>query len=611
MRVSLRRLGSADARARTTAAAATAGLAGGLIARVAGQGDAADALWAATVVLLLVPLTASVIRSLLRRDVGVDAIALVSMAGALALREYLAGAVVALMLSGGNALEEVAGRRARRELTALLERVPRTALVRRADQLVEVPVDDVVVGDVVLVRAGEVVPVDGVVRSREAIVDESALTGEPMPVTVRAGRQIRSGTAAAGVPIELTALRPARESAYAGVVKLVERAQHDRAPFVRIADRYAAFFLPATALVAAVAWSVSGDAVRALAVFVVATPCPLILAAPIALLGGVSRAARRGVVVKGAGTIERLGRSRAVLFDKTGTLTLGHPVLDRLVAMDGSDADDALRLAAAADGASMHPFAKAVVAAAELRGVLPPPPDEVRETFGQGVEARVEGHAVLVGGRAWLTTHDVAVPADGRGNLLVAVDGKLVARGRVADKIRADARALVPGLRQAGIRHVALVTGDARAAADEVGEALGFDRVYWEQTPEEKLEVVKAVRALPGCSPVIMVGDGINDAPALALADVGIALGSAGSTVSSETADAVLLVDEIGRVTEAIHIGRRALMIARQSVLAGIGASLVAMGFAAAGMLAPVEGALLQEVIDVAVILNALRALRG
>jgi P-type E1-E2 ATPase len=346
-------------------------------------------------------------------------------------------------------------------------------------------------------------------------------------------------------------------------------------------------------------------------VFVVATPCPLILAAPIALLGGVSRAARRGVVVKGAGTIERLGRSRAVLFDKTGTLTLGHPVLDRLVATDGGDADDALRLAASADGASMHPFAKAVVAAAELRGIVPPPPDEVRETFGQGVEARVEGHAVLVGGRAWLTTHDVAVPVDGRGNLLVAIDGKLAARGRVADRIRADAQALVPALRQVGIRHVALVTGDARDAAEEVGEALGFDRVYCEQTPAEKLEVVKAVRALPGCCPVIMVGDGINDAPALALADVGIALGSAGSTVSSETADAVLLVDEIGRVTEAIAIGRRALMIARQSVLAGIGASLVAMGFAAAGMLAPVEGALLQEVIDVSVILNALRALRG
>ena len=315
--------------ARLIAVGALAGVCGGLVMWASGQQATADWLWAATTALLLVPLTLSVLRSLLSGDVGVDAIALVSMAGALALGEYLAGAVVALMLAGGNALEEAANRRARRELTGLVERAPRNALVRRGDGVVEVPVDAVEIGDRVLVRAGEVVPVDGMVESDEAIVDESALTGEPLPVTIHRGGQVRSGTASAGAAFELSALRPAAESAYAALVRLVEQAEGERAPFVRIADRYAAFFLPLTVAVAGVAWAVSGDPVRALAVFVVATPCPLILAAPIALISGLSRCARAGVVVKGAGTIERLGEARSVLFDKTGTVTLGRPEFER------------------------------------------------------------------------------------------------------------------------------------------------------------------------------------------------------------------------------------------------------------------------------------------
>ena len=318
--------------ARLVAAAALVAVLGGVALAALDHHRPADWLWAATTAMLLVPLTWSVLRSLLRGDVGVDAIALVSMAGALALGEYLAGAVVALMLAGGNALEESANRRARRELTKLVERAPRSALVRRGDELVELPIDEVGADEIVLVRAGEVVPVDGMVLSDEAIVDESALTGEPLPVTVHRGGSVRSGTAATGSSFELRALRPAAESAYAALVRLVEQAEEERAPFVRMADRYAIFFLPATLIVAAVAWAISGDPVRALAVFVVATPCPLILAAPIALISGLSRAARAGVVVKGAATIEQLGEARSVLLDKTGTITLGHPELDRVVA---------------------------------------------------------------------------------------------------------------------------------------------------------------------------------------------------------------------------------------------------------------------------------------
>jgi len=602
--------------ARLVAAAALLAVLGGLVLAAFDHHRPADWLWAATTAMLLVPLTWSVFRSLLRRDVGVDAIALFSMGGALALGEYLAGAVVALMLAGGNALEEAANRRARRELTALVERAPRTALVRRDDEVVEVPVEEVLVAEVVLVRAGEVVPVDGMVMSEEAIVDESALTGEPLPVTVHRGGSVRSGTAATGSAFELRALRPAAESAYAGLVRLVERAEEERAPFVRIADRYALFFLPATMVVAAIAWAVSGDAVRALAVFVVATPCPLILAAPIALMSGLSRAAKAGVVVKGAGTIEQLGEARSVLFDKTGTITLGHPELDEVVTTNGLPADETLRLAASLDRLSSHPLAKALVAGAEERDLRLTIPQEVEEQFGSGVRGTVDGRRVLVGSARFLRAHQVEpqLPTGldgGDAKVLVAIDEAFSGVVLVGDRLRADSAELVPRLREAGIRHVALVTGDRTAVAEAVGQTLGVDRVYAEQTPEEKLDVVRALRERPELRGVVMVGDGINDAPALALADVGIAMGSAGATVSSETADAVILVDRIDRVADAIRIGRRSLHIARQSVLAGIGLSLAAMAVAAAGYLPPVQGALLQEAIDVGVILNALRALRG
>jgi heavy metal translocating P-type ATPase len=599
--------------ARLLALLALVGVLGGIVLHVLGIDAPAHLSWAATTALLLVPLTISVARSLLRRDVGVDAIALVAMLGALALGEYLAGAVIALMLAGGNALEEVANRRARRELSLLVERAPRTALLRRDGRVDEVPVEDVVKGDVVVVRAGEVVPVDGLVVSEEAVVDESALTGEPLPATVPRGGQVQSGSASAGSAFELRALRPAAASAYAALVRLVQQAESERAPFVRMADRYAAFFLPLTALIAGAAWAVSGDPVRALAVFVVATPCPLILAAPIALMSGLSRAARAGVVVKGAGAIERLGKARTVLLDKTGTITLGHPVLADVASLDGLPPDETLRLAASLDRLSAHPLAAALVTGAEQRGLRLSLPESADETLGHGMEGVVDGHRVLVGSARWLDAHGVTAgdqAVDGSAaKVYVAVDGSAAAVILLDDRLREDAGTLVPGLRAAGIEHIALVTGDKRAVAERVAEELGIERVYAEQTPEQKLELVRALRAQPNLRNVVMVGDGVNDAPALALADVGIAMGTIGATVSSETADAVILVDRVNRVADAVRIGRRALKIARQSVVLGLGASLVAMGFAAAGFLTPVAGALLQEGIDVAVILNALRAL--
>ncbi len=592
-------------------------LAGGAL-HLGGLPTAGDAVWAATVAIMLVPLTVSIARTLAAGRVGVNAIALVAMAGALAVGEYLAGAVIALMLSGGNALEASASRRARQELTALLERMP-TVAHRRADGgWQEVAVGELGVGDTVLVRAGELVPVDGALAGAEAVVDESALTGESLPVTHARGAAVRSGAANAGDAFELEVTRVAAESAYANIVRLVRAAETQRAPFVRIADRYAALFLPLTLALAAIAWAASGDPVRAVAVLVVATPCPLILAAPIAIVSGVSRAARCGVIVKGGAAIERLGEARTVLVDKTGTLTLGEPAVREVVALEG-DEEEILRLAASVDQLSAHVLAEALVHEAERRGLELADPVGAVEQPGQGIEGTVNGRRVAVGSGAWLRSRGYAVErasavgGDGEdaglAKVLIGVDGRLAGVAVMADRLREDARGLAAELRAAGVRRVAMVSGDRRSVAERIGEETGVDEVYAEQSPEDKLEVVRAMREDPETAPVVMVGDGVNDAPALALADVGIAMSGPGATVSSETADAVIVADRVDRVATAVAIGRRSLGIARQSVVFGIGLSAVAMVFAALGYIPPLAGALLQEGIDVAVILNALRAL--
>jgi heavy metal translocating P-type ATPase len=607
---------------RLLALASLAGLAAGAILHASGHGRAGDVVWATSTAVILAPLTWSVARALARRNIGVDAIALVAIATALALGEYLAGAVVALMLAGGNALEEYAAGRARRELTQLLRRAPRVAHRRRGRELEEVPVEALAHGDVVVVRAGEVVPVDGVVVEGSAVVDESALTGEPLPLVRAAGAEVLSGTANAGDAFDLRASRPASESAYAAIVRLVQQAEEQQAPFVRLADRYAAFFLPFTAVTAGLAWLLSGDPTRFLAVMVVATPCPLILAAPIAFIAGISRAARRGVIVKGGGAIEQLGRARTVLFDKTGTLTLGDPAVERIVAFAGRTQDDLLRLAASVDQLSAHVLAEGLVQAAVSRRLRLSPPTGVEEARGAGIEGTVDEHRVAVGSSSWLDSRgytgaeSAATSLDGgldagQARILVGVDGELAGAVVMGDRVRDDAGATIAELRATGVDHVAMVSGDRAAVAEDVARRLGLDRVYADRSPEQKLEVIRTLQADPALRPVVMIGDGINDAPALALADVGIAMGAAGATVASEAADAVIVLDRIDRVADAIGIGRRSLSIAHQSVGAGMAVSIVAMGFAAAGFITPVFGALLQEGIDVAVILNALRALRG
>ena len=607
-------------RERILALVALAAIAAGGLLWLAGEAGWADVAWGLGAAVVLVPLVVDTGRSLLRGDVGVDAIALVAIVWALALGEQLAAVIVALMMSGGAALEAWAAARAKRELRLLVERAPRIAHRHGPDGVEEVPVERLVPGDVVVVRAGEVVPADGVVASAHAVLDEAALTGEPLPRTAPAGGEVRSGTTNAGNAFDARVSRPASESAYAAIVRLVHTAESDRAPFIRLADRYAAVFLPFSLAMAGLAWALSGDSTRGLAVMVVATPCPLILAAPIAFVGGLSRAARDGVIVKGAGVLERLGAAGTVLLDKTGTVTSGDPELEQIVLADGLPADEVLRLAASLDQLSAHVLAESLVREATGRGLRLSTPVEVVEDPGRGIVGSVEGRGVAVGSSGWLEEQGYADAralarglddgeGAGRAKVLVGVDGELQGVIVMADQLRPGAETIAPDLRAAGVEHVALVSGDRIEVAREVAASLGIDEVYAEQTPEGKLDVVEQARARHD-GMVVMAGDGINDAPALALADVGIAMAGKGATVASETADVVIVVDRADRIPLTIRVGRRSLGIARQSVVVGLGLSVGAMVVAAFGYLPPVWGALFQEVIDVAVILNALRALR-
>ena len=600
-------------------AVTVAGLGAGAAWHLAGDPGAGDTAWTAVGACGLAYAAWAMATSLLKRRLGVDLIALLALAGAIAVGELLAAAVIAVMLATGRALEGWAAGRARRDLSGLLKRVPQTARCRRGDALEAVPLEVIVPGDVLVVARGDLVPVDGTVAAGQAILDESALTGEPVPVERPAGDRVRSGVVNTGGPFDLAATATAAESTYAGIARLVLQAEESQAPFVRLADRYAVWFLVVSLAAAGAAWAVAG-AGRAVAILVVATPCPLILAAPVALVSGMSVAARRGVVVKGGGVLERLSRCTTLVLDKTGTLTSGHPAVAAILRSGRWQAQDVLRLSACLDQVSGHVLANALVSAANDRGCELDMPQQVEEVPGQGIRGTVAGHRVAVGKAAWCgITGAAGTPAwvkaarrrarlDGALTVFVAIDDEPAGVLVLDDPVRPDAARTIRALRTGGIQRIVVLTGDRAEVAETVGAIIGADEVLAERSPDEKLE---AVRNEQRRGPVIMVGDGINDAPAVALADVGVAMGVRGATASSQAADAVLTVDRLDRLGEVTALARRTQRIALQSVLAGMGMSLAAMGVAAVGLLPAVWGALLQEGIDVAVILNALRALRS
>jgi heavy metal translocating P-type ATPase len=597
--------------------ASIAGLAvGGVLTLGFDQERAAEIVWALTTVVGVVPIARDVIGGLIRREPGVDLIALIAMVAALALGEYLAGAVIALMLASGQALEAYADRRAHEELSALLARAPRTVTRYEHDGLVERPIEEVRQGDRLLVKTGEVVPVDGVLMG-DAVLDESALSGESKPVDRPHNDLVRSGAVNAGSGFDLRATASAEESTYAGIVRLVQAAQAEKAPAVRLADRYAAIFIPLTLVIAVGAWVATGDPLRFLTVVMVATPCPLILAVPIAIVAGISRSAKRGIIVKGGGALETLARGSVLMFDKTGTLTSGVPTVAEVETFGDVEPGELLRLAASLDQVSPHVLAAAVVRSAREREIELEFPDAVTEKHGAGIEGEVGPHRVSLGKSSFVSgglplprgARDVRRRSmlDGSSCVFIAVDGEVAGAFLIDDPIRPDTPRVIRSLRRAGIRRVVMVTGDHPDVAESVGAALGVDRILSERAPGEKVEAVETERAEGGV--IIMVGDGLNDAPALAAADVGVAMGARGATASSEAADVVLVVDRLDRLVEAMAIAKRSRSIAVQSVLLGMGLAFGFMFVGAFGLFGPVAAAVVQEGIDVASILNALRAL--
>jgi heavy metal translocating P-type ATPase len=607
---------------------------------LAGRTDLANWVLFATALLGGIPLLWETVQQFLRREFSVDLIAILAITGSLLLGQYLAGAFVVLMLSGGEALEAYALRRARSSLSALAERAPRTAHIWQDEQLIDVPAETIEVGMAVVVKPGELIPVDGAVIKGSSSVSEADLTGEPMPVRKSPGMVVLSGSVNLDGVLQVRASKRSLESKYAQIVRLVREAQEQKAPIHRLADRYSVGFTAAAVALAALAWALSGDSVYALAVLVVATPCPLILATPIAIMSGVDLAARNGIIVKSGAAIEQLGEVDVAVFDKTGTLTLGIPKVSTIVQehdlmADGPcyDEDTLLRLAASVEQLSTHILARAIVEAAQERELPLSPAGNFEEEFGKGVQGNVclaasdkwsldagtrEGQvAVAVGKRTFMNQLEITIPsallaardrcvALGQIGSFIAVDGQVAGLIVLQDMPREELSQLAPELKQAGIKEIVLLTGDTEVVAQQIGRMANFDRVVARCLPEDKVQTVREL--LKREHRVLMVGDGVNDAPALATATVGMALGSQGLTAAATAADAVLLSTDIQRVVTAVRLGRHVMRVALQGIWIGMGLSVLAMLFASFGFISPPIGAILQEGIDVIVILNALRA---
>jgi heavy metal translocating P-type ATPase len=581
------------------------------LALLAGSVDAAR--WTASVFALAVAgyRAVGMLGDIWRGHWGIDILAVTAIASTVAVGEYGAALIIVLMLTGGESLETYTAGRATRELTALLDRAPRVAhrILGEQGDIEDVPVDEVAVGDLLLLRPAEVVPVDGVLVSPAAVLDESSLTGQSLPVERTVGETVQSGAVNGQEAVTIRATALAADSQYSQIVALVREASASRAPMVRLADRYAVPFTLLAYAIAATGWAVSGDPARFAEVLVVATPCPLLIAAPVAFLGGMSRAARRGIIVKSGAVLETLSRVRTAAFDKTGTLTHGRPTLVAVRPAGELDEQQLLAVTASAEQYSSHVLAASVTQAARDRGLGLQRADSAREEATNGVLARIAGRRVVVGKRAYVEANVGPVPEarlrPGQLAVYVGVDESFAGTLVLADPARANAVATLERLRRLGVRRLVMLTGDARSTADHIGAQLGIADVRALQLPVDK---VRAVQDLPE-RPVLMAGDGVNDAPVLAAADVGLAMGAKGSTAASESADVVVMLDDISRVADAVDIGHRTIRIALQSIWLGIALSVGLMVLAGFGFVPAVAGALAQEAVDLATIVNALRAL--
>ncbi|GAB3575343.1 heavy metal translocating P-type ATPase [Leifsonia lichenia] len=583
----------------------------GIALALAGAGAAVQWLFSVYALAIAAWQAVGMVRAMLRRQFGLDILAVTAIVSTVLVGEFVASLIVVLMLTGGEALEDYANRRAKRELDALLTRAPQ--LAHRADDggYVDIHIDDVRPGDVLLVRPSEIVPVDGVLLSKETTVDQSSITGESVPVEKHAGDTVLSGVVNGQAAIELRATATASASQYQQIVALVTQAAESKAPVVRLADRFAVPFTVFSLVLGAVAWLVSGDPVRFAEVLVLATPCPLLIAAPVAFIGGMSRAARNGIIVKGGGVLETLATAKTAVFDKTGTLTRGTPTITEVRVEAPLSADELLSAVASAEQYSSHVLASAMIDAAKERGLPLDEADSAEEAATNGVVARIRGREVVVGKFAFVLSHapDARRTAIAPGELAVyvAIDGRFAGAILARDQLRANAAATIDRLSELGVTRTMILTGDAEETAAHIAAELGVTRVRAECLPADKVAEVAAITERP----VIMVGDGVNDAPVLAAADVGIAMGAKGATAASESADAVILVDDIGGVARAVQFGKDTVRIALQSIWLGIAVSVVLMLIAAFGFIPATAGAVAQEVVDLVTILAALRAIGG
>lgn len=577
---------------------------------LAGYDTASHFVLGTSALLNSIPLVWGMIQDIRSGKYGVDILAATAIITSVVLHEYWAGMIVVLMLTGGEALEDYAERRAKKELTSLLANKPKKAHVLRKGKTLEVKVSDVRVGDKVVVLPGEVVPVDGVIVEGTSAFDESSLTGESLPAVKQVGDSLLSGSINSEGAVTLTATSTAENSQYQQIIKLVKSASSSQAPFVRLADRYSIPFTVLAFMIAGSVWAVTGDPLRFLEVIVVATPCPLLLGAPIALISGMSRAAKHGVIVKTGSALERLAEVETIAFDKTGTLTKGTPIVSGVTTYNKFTRAQVISLAAAIEQSSGHILAKAIVESARRDKIKFTAAKQVKEIAGQGLSGRLQGQTIQVGRLSYMKTAEISLPSGIDKKVMkdtsayVAVNGQLAGVISFADELRPESKHMLSLLKKYKIKHTLMVTGDNAQVADVVAKKLGIETVVADCLPGDKIRALEAVKH----KPVAFVGDGVNDAPVLTAADVGIALGARGSTAASESADVVILLDDINKVADSVRIAKRTFFIAKQSILLGILMSIGLMAVFSTGRFKPAQGAAIQELVDIAVILNALRA---
>lgn len=577
----------------------------------------AENLWLFTLIIGTLPLIYKVSKSLLQKKFGVDLIAIVAIFASFWAGQYLVGVVILLMLSGGEALETYAQARAKKELTQLLSKAPAIAHIKQENnKIIDIKVDQVKIGDILVIKPGEVVPVDGIVTDGISNLDEAVITGESLPVEKKIGSMVYSGSINEERALEIRAIKNSQDSKYQIIVQLVKEAQDAEAPVVRLADRYAVFFNVITFALATLTWVIFKDPTRVLAVLVVASPCPLILATPIAMISGISKAASRGIIIKNGTALEKLGEVKGLVFDKTGTLTLGVPEVVEPISTSNLSKDEILRIAVSVDQLSAHIFARSLIQYAQKKSLELDYPNNFEEVFGQGVKAQLKNQTYFFGKLKYINDQKININQEiekehelfqqqGKTAVYLSDDKNLLGYVVFADIIRPETKMMFESIREHNISKMVMLTGDKKSVAENIAKSVGITDYQAELSPEQKVEWLKKLQKEYG--PMAMVGDGVNDAPALAIASVGIAMASHGATAASETGDIVIMVNNMHRVHDALHIAQSAMKLAKQGIFVGMGFSIILMIFALFGYIAPIFGAIMQEFLDVAVILNALR----